>query len=213
MNAPARSDARRWFAVVPAAGRSVRMGRPKLLLPWNDGSRRRTLIEQVLGIWHSLDPAAVVVTVHPDDVELANVCRAAGAEVVQPALPPVDMKASIRAAIDYLRIEHAPSDDEAWLAAPADLPQLAPGVVRQLLATTTSAAVPIVRPQHAERFGHPTLFRWSCVDELASIPTDRGLDFLFERLPSLAIEAGPDCLAADVDTPDDYRRLRNRHDR
>jgi molybdenum cofactor cytidylyltransferase len=213
MSAASATNGRRWFAVVPAAGRSVRMGRPKLLLPWDDAGRRATLIERVLGIWRSLGPTAVVVTVHPDDAELAAVCRAAGAEVVQPTIPPIDMKASIGAALAHLRSTHAPADDDVWLAAPADLPELAPSVVRQLLEASSSAATPIVRPRHAGRFGHPTLFRWSCVGELESIPSDRGVDFLFERLPSLTVEAGPACLAADIDTPDDYRRLQNRHDR
>ena len=39
----------RSFAVVPAAGRSRRMGRPKLLLPWGES----TIIQQVLGAWRA----------------------------------------------------------------------------------------------------------------------------------------------------------------
>ena len=62
----------RFFGVIPAAGRSVRMGEPKLLLPWRDG----TLIEHVLAQWLASRVACVTVVVHPDDQELAAVCRA-----------------------------------------------------------------------------------------------------------------------------------------
>jgi molybdenum cofactor cytidylyltransferase len=170
------------------------------------------LIERVLGLWQSAGPAAVVVTVHPHDDELAAVCRAAGAEVVQPDAAPVDMKASIAAGLEHLRSQHAPSDDDVWLTAPADLPELSPPVIERLLQAYDPARPQIVRPRHATRFGHPTLFPWRSAAELARVPADRGIDFLFETTPFAVVECGPECLAADVDTPDDYRRLRDRHD-
>ncbi len=211
MNAAATPRPPRAYAVVPAAGRSARMGRPKLLLPWNaDGRGERTLIEQVLSRWQSVAGLRVVVTVRADDAELAGVCRAAGAEVVQPALDPPDMKASIRAGLEHLRAKHAPADDDVWLTAPADLPELSPTVIAQLLQAYDRTRPAILRPQHADRFGHPTLFPWSTASDLASIPADRGLDFLFEHLPFTTVAAGRDCLADDVDTPADYRRLHDR---
>ena len=211
MTAAATPRPPRVFAVVPAAGRSARMGRPMLLLPWNrDGRGERTLIEHVLSRWQSIAGLTVVVTVRGDDAELAAVCRASGAEVVQPAFDPPDMKASIRAGLEHLRATHTPADDDVWLTAPADLPELSPTVVAELLQAYDRARPMIFRPQHADRFGHPTLFPWSTANELASIPPDRGLDFLFERLPFTSVAMGRECLADDVDTPADYRRLHDR---
>ena len=66
-------SAPRFFGVIPAAGRSVRMGEPKLLLPWRDG----TLIEHVLAQWLASRVACLTVVVHPEDVELAAICRRA----------------------------------------------------------------------------------------------------------------------------------------
>lgn len=202
----------RWFAVIPAAGRSVRMGQPKLLLEVNDGCLVMPLIQKVIRVWgRSLPPpSAIVVTIHPDDDLLARHCRDEGAEVVQPAVPPPDMKASIAAALEYLQNRYAPSDQDVWLTAPADLPELARSVIEKLLQAHDRSTPQIIRPTHAGRFGHPTLLPWSTKSEVSKIPPDRGLDSLFERLPFLAVEAGPECLAADVDTPADYRRLHDR---
>src|SRR5690242_11684835 len=87
------------FGIVPAAGCSSRMGTPKLLLPWGD----ETLIASVLQAWRSSRIARVVAVVHPEDHELARACASAGVEVVQPATPPPDMKASVRAALAHLQ--------------------------------------------------------------------------------------------------------------
>lgn len=211
MTASAATAPRRAFAVVPAAGRSVRMGRPKLLLPWNDDGR--TLIEVVLAAWRAGGVTQTVVTVHPDDTDLAAVVRAAGAAVVTPDVPPPDMKASIAAALAHVAARYAPTDADVWLVAPADLPQLSPAVVSRLVQSFDPLQPAVLRPMHAGRGGHPLLLPWSAAAAIEKIPADRGLDFLLELLLWRAVEAGPDCLAADVDTPEDYRRLHDRHDR
>ena len=59
------------FAIIPAAGRSQRMGEPKLLLPWGQS----TIIEHVLAVWCASRVEAVVMVVHPDDVRPAELGR------------------------------------------------------------------------------------------------------------------------------------------
>ena len=81
----------RFFAIVPAAGRSATMGEPKLLLPWTG----RPLIEHVLSEWRASRASRMIVVVHPDDVALADVCRGNEANVVVPEVPPPDMKSSV----------------------------------------------------------------------------------------------------------------------
>ena len=81
----------RSFAIVPAAGLSTRMGRPKLLLPWKGA----TIIDYVLEAWTSSGVSAVVIVVRKRDGDLAAACRGhASVEVVSPDTDPEDMKAS-----------------------------------------------------------------------------------------------------------------------
>jgi molybdenum cofactor cytidylyltransferase len=216
----------RAFAVVPAAGRSVRMGKPKLLLPW--GKAGATVIEGVLAAWRASSVERIVVVTHPGDSQLAEICRAAGADVHPAPTPPPDMKASIRYGLEHLARTACPADHDAWLVAPADLPLLTTATIERVIAAYDPASRRAVRPRHRGKFGHPVLWPYRAAALVAALPADRGLDALFEASPFDAnrydsqpfgvpafevVECGPDAVGDDVDTPDEYRRLRDRYDR
>lgn len=205
------------FAIVPAAGHSRRMGQPKLLLPWGDW----TIGEQVLWNWRCSRVTRVLVVVRRDDDALAAGCRRVAAregtttagrplaplDLVRPDLDPPDMKASARAALDFLERTYVVASTDAWLLAPADLPQLSVELIDALVAAAEPAATQIVVPVCGGRRGHPVLFPLAAAEEVRRLADGEGLDRLVARLPSRSLEFGPAALAADVDTPDDYRRL------
>lgn len=200
------------FAVIPAAGLSQRMGQPKLLLPWG----RSTMIEHVLGVWRESRVGHMVVVVHPLDAQLADVCAACGAQVVQPAIAPSEMKASVRVALEYVaRSEPRPTD--AWLLAPADIPGLTVGTINALLdayeASLDKRVDPprIWAPRCGTRRGHPVLFPWSLTAEVGQLAANEGVNVLLSRYPIEFVEAGQDSILEDMDTPEDYERLRARY--
>ncbi|MGC3970281.1 MAG: nucleotidyltransferase family protein [Pirellulales bacterium] len=211
MNDPGDRRTPRAFAILPAAGRSLRMGVPKLLLPWGDDGT--TVIQHVLANWRSSRIDAVVVVVHPEDRELAEVCRRAGVDVAVASTPPPDMKASIRIGLEHLDVHRRPTADDLWLTAPADLPLLKITTIDLMLAAAMDHPGEILRPSHAGGFGHPVVWPWPVRTKVAELAENQGLNALFELLPWRAIEAPADCRAGDLDTPDDYRRLRPPHDR
>lgn len=200
------SQARRSFAVVPAAGRSTRMGRPKLLMPWG-GS---TVIEHVLAAWRASRVQYVIATVHPDDQRLAETCRRAGAEVVVATPPPPDMKASVTYGLAHIGSVFSPSADDAWLLAPADMPRLAPGTIDAVLDIWRAGFSGVVVPRHAGRRGHPVLFSWAQAAEVTTLGPDEGLNSLLARHPVREIDIADDGTLVDVDTPEDYRRWHRR---
>src|SRR5262245_3743720 len=109
------------FAIIPAAGRSRRMGQPKLLMPWQGA----TVLEHVIATWRASRASHVIVVAHPEDAALADLARRAGAIVVQPKTPPPQMKDSVAYGLDYIARNLQPTPRDAWLLAPADMPQLA----------------------------------------------------------------------------------------
>ncbi|MBI2479660.1 MAG: NTP transferase domain-containing protein, partial [Planctomycetia bacterium] len=108
----------RSFAIVPAAGRSRRMGHDKLLLPWGDS----TVIESLLASWRASGVDEIIVVMRQDQTELQSLCS--GATIVTPEIPPPEMKDSVLAALDHIRKAIAPAGSDVWLLAPADMPQL-----------------------------------------------------------------------------------------
>ncbi len=196
----------RSFAIIPAAGHSRRMGQPKLLMPWGDS----TVIGQVLASWQSSRITEIVVVIRPDDDRLADQCRGL-ADVVRPAAPPPDMKASVLLGIEHLRQTAQPNAEDVWLLAPADLPHISPNVINQLLEEYDPGFPRITAPAYAGRRGHPVLFPWALAEEVAGLGAQEGVNALLQRHAIELIDCQDATILEDVDTPEDYARLQKRH--
>ncbi|MEX2173505.1 MAG: nucleotidyltransferase family protein [Pirellulaceae bacterium] len=199
----------RSFAIVPAAGQSTRMGRPKLLLP----VAGRTLIEQTLAAWQRSRVDRVIVVVRPGDAALAEVVQAAGVDLVVPAAPPADMKASLACALAYIAERFATADGDAWLVAPADMPHLSSEIINALLDRAAAGPGRVYLPTLASRRGHPVLLPWRLAGEVGRLGAGEGLGNLIQRqnaelVPCDNISQAGTNPFADVDTPEDYRDLK-----
>jgi molybdenum cofactor cytidylyltransferase len=192
------------FAVVPAAGHSTRMGRPKLALPLTG---RPVLAHVVAALRGGVDHVLVVVGPHVP--ELAPLAEAAGAHVCLLAEPTPDMRATVEHGLRWLEEHFGPAPEDAWLLAPADHPALDADVVRRLCAAyTATPSRSIVVPVHAGRRGHPTLIAWRHVAGMRAYPPGEGLNGYLRShaAETLEVEAHAGVLA-DVDTPEDYERF------
>ena len=191
------------FGIVPAAGCSRRMGRPKLLMRWRDG----TVIDAVLNAWRASRVDQVVVVVRPEDQALAAHCQRPGVHVLVPSESPAEMKISVQLAIAHLQERCQPSDTDAWLLAPADLPELSARLIDHVLAGYQPSAPRIVVPRVRDRRGHPVLFPWLLANELDQLGPDEGVSVLVKRHAPAEVDWQDDRMFADIDTPEDYRRL------
>lgn len=171
------------------------MGRPKLLLPIHG----RTVIERLIDAAHAGGVAQVVVIVRPDDAELADVARNAGAAVVRLAGETAEMRDTVVAGLDWLDPRRPPG----FFLLPADHPVLCPRVFAALV----DVAAPIVTPTHAGRRGHPVWFDWSLVPAIRSLPAGQGLNALVRAVGATVLPWPTDDVLIDLDTPDDYDRL------
>lgn len=196
----------RAFAIVPAAGESVRMERPKLLLPWQG----KPLIEHVLSAWKASRVRAAVVVIRPDDDELASISEKAGALVVRPPLPPPEMRASISFGLGEIRRLFQPAAQDAWLVAPADLPRMSTPVIDRLIAEHETQPDAALVPRVGSRRGHPVLFPWHWTSRLRQLGADEGLNVLLRDGLTRELDCA-DLLTPseldDIDTPADYERL------
>jgi molybdenum cofactor cytidylyltransferase len=201
----------RYFAIIPAAGDSRRMGQPKLLLP----VQGKPLIAHTIGAWLSAGLTPHVVVKQNDEL-LADTCRQYGALVIQPEFDPPEMKISVQVALERIERTEQARPGDACLLAPADMPRLSPAIIRKLIAThseqvnaqTTPA---ILVPTLAGKRGHPVLFPWSLASDVAHLERNEGINALVARHATREIPCDELLLAepfADVDTPADYERFK-----
>jgi molybdenum cofactor cytidylyltransferase len=191
----------RSFAIVPAAGRSRRMGQDKLLLPWGDA----TVIESLLASWRASGVDEIVVVMRQDQTELRTLCG--NATIVTPEIAPPEMKDSVLAALSCIREEFSPVESDVWLLAPADMPRLDPVVIKQVMAAHDPASPAIIVPTSDGRRGHPVLFPWAFAFEVASLSECEGVNVLLERFPVRELICNSREIHGDLDTPEDYNRL------
>ena len=196
----------RLFAIVPAAGRSRRMGRPKLLLPLGEG----TVISRMLSVFRRPEIAATIVVIRADDEALRVAVAECGAIPLQPDVPPPEMRQSVEEALQYLERQFHPRPDEGWLLAPADHPLLDLAVIDRLILAWRKSPGNILVPACRGQRGHPTLFPFRLVPDVFPLPPDQGLNGLL-RLRADEIEqidVDSPAVISDLDTPEDYARLR-----
>jgi molybdenum cofactor cytidylyltransferase len=199
----------RTFAILPAAGHSMRMGQPKLLILLD----ARPLILHTIDAWRRSQVDQVLVVVRPGDQALAEVVRTADAVLVVPETPPLDMKASIQAALRHIEHKLAPDDRDAFLVAPADMPRLSQPVINRLIGRHFSGdEASLLVPTISGHRGHPVLFPWRFAAEVHRLPADCGLNAIVEReKPRLIacedLVAADEYPFADIDTPEDFRRI------
>jgi molybdenum cofactor cytidylyltransferase len=196
----------RTFGLIPAAGKSSRMGQPKLLLPVGG----TTVLERVLTAVRAGGVADVVVVVGPALTALADAARGRGAHVLALPVETADMRATCVHGLDWLETRFAPAPDDGWLLLPADHPTCRPDVVRALLAAAGQHHEwSIVVPVHEGRRGHPVWLRWRHVAAIRALPAQQGLNaFIRERTAETLELTWPDAeILRDLDTPEDYRRL------
>jgi molybdenum cofactor cytidylyltransferase len=199
-------------AVVPAAGRSVRMGRPKLLLPIQGA----TMLARVVTALCAGGVERVIVVTPPEVAplgpELAAEARRAGAEVVVPKSQPAEMRDSIELGLEFLARGTPPRH---VLFSPGDTPGITRDLVARLLECAARSPERIVVPCCEGRRGHPIVLPWDLALAIRSLPSGVGVNALVAREAdhvALVMVEKPE-LIADVDTPDEFERWSNRYAR
>lgn len=192
--------------LVPAAGRSVRMGRPKLTLGLGDES----VIQRVVRSLRRGGASSVLVVASPipdaDAEILADQARVEGALVVHLAEPTPDMRRTVEHGVRAIE-EHGVSPDGILLI-PGDFPGLTPGVVAEVVRRFQRKPNRIIVPEHGGKRGHPVALPWELALEIALLPPGFGVNALLkrhgERVESFQVDDTG--VVEDMDTPADYQR-------
>jgi molybdenum cofactor cytidylyltransferase len=191
-------------AIVPAAGRSRRMGGgvQKLLLPLGGTTVIARVVDQLLDALP--DSSRVIVITRAGETGVAEALATRPIEIVSNPLPDGDMLSSIRAGI-----RAAAAGCGAFLIAPGDQPTIPADVIRLMVAAFTDCPDRIIVPSFEGRRGHPILFSSSMATEVLSLFDGEGLRGLLRLHAGAVVELPVTSrgVVDDIDTPDDYTRL------
>jgi molybdenum cofactor cytidylyltransferase len=195
------------FALIPACGKSTRMGRPKLSLKL----RGRTVLEHVLHALRTAGVEHILVVVGPHVPELSLIAEANGVHVCRLLEETADMRQTVEAGLTWLEQRFHPHPDDDWLLVPGDHPSLDPDVVRRLRAARSEHPDrSVFVPTFEGRRGHPTLIGWKHVAGIRAHPWGQGLNTYLRGQGNDVMEVAVTNAAVlcDLDTPEDYERLR-----
>jgi molybdenum cofactor cytidylyltransferase len=187
-------------AIILAAGRAARMGRPKQLLDWGGRALVRVAAEHALAA--PLDQVLVVAGAARDDVVAA--LENLPLRIIDNPDYAVGQSTSLRAGIAALGPEVA-----AALVILGDQPFVTPVILGRIIAEWRSSGAAIVAPVYAGQRGNPVLFARAVFPELLAISGDQGARGVLAADPSRIrpVPFDDDRPLADIDTPEDYARL------
>jgi molybdenum cofactor cytidylyltransferase len=187
-------------AVVLAAGKSERLGRPKPLLPTGNGTPfLAAILETMTGT--AVDEVRVVVGYEAEQViDVGGLVRHV---IVHNREFERGMLSSVQAGIRAL-----PSGTTAFLVWPVDQPLVRADTVDRIIEAWKSQHAPVVVPTYQGKRGHPTLFSAKLSAELLRAPEDQGARAVVHAHEKNLVEVEVDDpgILTDIDTPQAYRK-------
>jgi molybdenum cofactor cytidylyltransferase len=189
--------------VILAAGRSARMGRPKLLLPWGKTSVLGHLISQ----WYGLAAKQVAVVCASGDqaiqVELDCLDFPSQSRLMNPA-PERGMFSSIQCAAQWP--EWLPTLTH-WAIVLGDQPHLRLQTLHQVLAFATVNHARVCQPSRNGHARHPVLLPRTIFQRLARSKAASLKEFLSSQSrPAALCEVEDPGIDLDIDYPKDYQK-------
>lgn len=189
--------------LILAAGASARMGRPKLLLPWNG----TTVIGQLISQWQQLGAKQIALVCRPNDAglnaELGRLGFAADQRMENPQ-PEHGMFSSILCAARWAGWR---PELTTWAIVLGDQPHLRHDTLTALLKFHDGHAAGISQPVHDGHGSHPVLLRrpaWAQLRETSAVTLDAFLKSNLDAVRQCPLaDTG---LSLDLDTPEDYKQ-------
>ena len=191
-------------AIVLAAGKSTRMGRPKANLPLEDGETFLSRIVRTLSA-AAVDDVVVVVGHEADAIVTAFSRTGAAARFVTNTDYENGQLSSL---LRGLNAVDRPGVNAA-LVTLVDVPFVNADTVRAVIDRYHQTHAPIVRPVRGDEHGHPVLIDRSLFDEIRRADPSGGAKLVVRAHASAIgdVQVNDDGAFRDIDTVDEYVRV------
>ena len=189
-------------AIVLAAGRSIRMGSMKLVLPWGNS----TVIGSVIATLLEAGLFDIYVVTGNNHKELEDALQKFDLNFcTNPDYLHGEMLSSVRVGLQCLG-----DDSEAAMIVLGDQPQVEAEVVCALMDRYQLTRNKIIVPSYKMHRGHPWLIDRSLWSELHDITIDQTLrDYLNKQQENISyVNVNTASVIMDLDTPGDYQKYK-----
>lgn len=187
-------------AIILAAGKSLRMGVPKLLL----------LIEGKSLLQHVIDSALkskvddVVVVLGAEAAKLKREIKPGKARIIVNTSYEEGQSTSLRAGLQSINPK-----SRAVIILLGDQPFINKATINALVDKYQESGSPVVAPVYNGKRGNPVLFDRSLIPELLSASGDQGgrkiVEKYIDRIATIEIDSA--IVGIDIDTWDDYQKM------
>ena len=192
-------------AIVLAAGKSKRMGRPKQMLAWQG----KTLLRHVLESLMKSDADEIILVLgHEAEAIRKGLTEFQIKIVINP-----DYKQGMASSLRQGLLAMNPTS-EAFLVLLADQPGIGPEIMNRMIRDFQRADPKrgIVRPVYQGLRGHPVLIGVKYLQEALQLQGDVGARQILMNHPEdiIEIEVDQDVVLKDIDTPEEYQKYMKR---
>jgi xanthine dehydrogenase accessory factor len=195
-------------AIILAAGESIRMGKPKLLLPFGDAS----VIEMV--VTHAARSALnkIFVVLGSGSGPISRVLQDYPVETVYNKQYKQGMLSSVQCGLRAV-----PDSTDAVMVLLGDQPMIGHGIINDIIKAFRKTDKGIIIVTHLGQRGHPILFHRKYIKEVTKFPVAGSLKDLLKKYPGdiEEMETGQAEILRDIDTEKDYQKelkYHNDHD-
>jgi molybdenum cofactor cytidylyltransferase len=189
--------------VVLAAGRSSRFGRPKALLPVDEGGL--PFVSRLVNLFRTAGVSEILVVGRDNDAALRQMVLAVSARFVVNADADRGQLSSLVAALDAIETRSV----RGLIVMPVDIPLIQSATIASVRDAFLRGTFPIARATHQGRHGHPVIFGSAVFEELRHADPNAGAKAVVHAHAHeiLNVEVDDAAVLRDVDTPRDYREL------
>jgi molybdenum cofactor cytidylyltransferase len=187
--------------VILAAGKSSRMGQPKLLLPWDKTSILGHLIQQ----WQNLGAKQIAVVCSPDNpgiaAELDRLSFPSSSRILNPN-PEDEMFSSIQCAAEW---QGWTPELKHWAIVLGDQPHLSHETLQTIIEFSAANPEKACQPRKDGHRYHPVVLPKKAFERLRSTSAANLKEFL-ESCETAYCEMNDAGLELDIDRPEDYQK-------
>lgn len=185
--------------IVLAAGKSTRMGKQKLLLPYNGKTIIKSIVEKTL----NSDSSQTVVVIGSYKKEVKAELADCAVHLVENEKFEEGMLSSVQAGVAAVNCE-----SDGMLILLGDQPMITISGINLLIAAFQKTQKGLIIPTFHGKRGHPVLISSKYKQRINSLNPELGLRELFTENSQdiLEIEVNTDDVLKDIDTPEDYLR-------